>query len=225
MENHPGLLLVPDHASSTEPLAWVWFAPMVHGQPNVNHAFILQHVLGSGMAFASINVGESYGSAEGTRLYAEFHDLLTRCFNLSTKAVLFPQSRGGLMLFNWAASHPDQVLRIAGIYPVCNLLSFPGLKVAAKAYDMTEEQLTSQLSEYNPLDLLASLAKADVPVLLMHGDIDKVVPTQDNSAEFVRRYQKLGGRATLLVVSGKGHQEADEFFKSQQFTTFLTTGK
>ncbi|MGD0729626.1 MAG: prolyl oligopeptidase family serine peptidase [Terracidiphilus sp.] len=225
MENHPALLLVPDEASSTEPLSWVWFAPMVHGQPNVNHTYILQHVLGSGMAFASINVGESYGSVEGTRLYAEFHDLLTRCFHLSTKAVLFPQSRGGLMLFNWATLHPDEVLRIAGIYPVCNLSSYPGLKVAAKAYSMTEEQLTAELSQHNPLDLLASLAKADVPVLLMHGDVDKVVPIQDNSAEFVRRYLKLGGHATLVVIPGKGHQEADEFFKSPQFVAFLTTGK
>ena len=157
------------------------------------------------MAFAAIAVGESYGNVEGTRLYAKFHDVLNRCFHLSQKAVLFPQSRGGLMLFNWAALHPGEVERIAGIYPVCDLRSYPGIKIAARAYGMTEEQLETHLARHNPVDLLSPLATADVPMLFIHGDNDKVVPLQDNSAELVRRYQKLGGSAKLIVVPGKGH--------------------
>lgn len=225
MANHEALLLLPEQTSAADPIAWVWFAPMLLGQPNAHHAFIIQQVLNAGMAFASIDVGESYGSVDGTRLYAEFHDLLNRCFHLSWKAVLLPQSRGGLMLFNWASLHPDQVVRIAGIYPVCDLRSYPGLKVAAEAYGMTEQKLELQLKQHNPIDLLSTLAKADVPVLLIHGDNDKVVPLKQNSAEFVRRYQQLGGRARLIIVSGKGHEEVDEFFRSARFVKFLTTGR
>jgi pimeloyl-ACP methyl ester carboxylesterase len=225
LENHRAMLLMPERTLLTGSIAWVWFSPMVRGEPNLHHAFIIQHVLGAGMAFASIDVGESYGSVEGTRLYDAFHNLLERCFHLSARAVLLPQSRGGLMLFNWAALHPDEVERIAGIYPVCSLRSYPGLKVAAPAYGMSEDELTAQLKQHNPLDLLPGLVKANVPVLLIHGADDKLVPLQNNSAEFVSRYQKLGGSATLLVIQGKGHEEADEFFKSPRFVSFLTTGK
>ena len=133
IENHNALLVLPKAVPLSAPKQWVWFAPMVHGVPGERHLFILQHVLAAGMAFATIDVGESYGSPAGTRLYAEFHDVLQCCFNLAAKAVLFPQSRGGLMLLNWAVLHPDEVERIAGIYPVSDLRTYPGLKTASNA--------------------------------------------------------------------------------------------
>jgi hypothetical protein len=37
------------------------------------------------------------------------------------------------MLYNWACEHPESVACIAGIYPVCNLRSFPGLDRAGGA--------------------------------------------------------------------------------------------
>jgi hypothetical protein len=129
------------------------------------------------------------------------------------------------MLYNWASLHPDQVQRIAGIYTVCDLRSYPGLKTAAAAYHLTEEQLASELSRHNPVDLLAPLAKAKVPILHIHGDKDKVVPLEKNSAEVASRYRALGGTMELVVVPGKGHEEADDFFTSERFVSFLTTGK
>ena len=225
IENHEALLFLPDQKSQRNVIDWVWYAPMVPHEPNEHQAFIIQHVLNAGMAFAAIDVGESYGNPEGTRVYSEFHDALARCFHLSPKAVLLPQSRGGLMLFNWAALHPDEVERIAGIYPVCDLRSYPGIVTAAKAYGMTVQQMGMQLNQHNPIDLLSPLVKAGVPILFIHGDNDKVVPLPDNSEKLVHRYQELGGSANLIIVPGKGHEEIPQFFQSQQFVTFLTTGK
>ena len=224
IDNHEGLLILPDHRSQTALIPWVWFAPMVRGQPNEHHAFIVESVLKAGMAFGAIDAGESYGNSAGSLLYEKFHDVLNLCFGLSRKAVLFPQSRGGLMLFNWAVHHSDDVERIAAIYPVCDLRSYPGLKTAAEAYGMAEVELKAELEQHNPIDFVAVLAKQKVPILVIHGDSDKVVPLQDNSAEFARRYQKLGGPIRLVVVPGKGHEEVNEFFRSSVFVTFLITG-
>ena len=86
-------------------------------------------------------------------------------------------------------------------------------------------QMAAELSLHNPIDLLAPLAKAKVPILHIHGDKDKVVPLETNSAEVAKRYKALGGTMELVVVPGKGHEEVDEFFTSERFAAFLTTGK
>ena len=225
-DGHPAFLLLPKGTAAADPRPWIWYAPTFHKQyPNARHAFLVKHAFDAGMGWAGVDVGESYGNPEGTRIYAGFHDAIIARFKLAPKAVLLPQSRGGLMLYNWAALHPDQVLRIAGIYTVCDLRSYPGLKSAASAYQMTEEQLAAELSRHNPIDLLGPLAKAKVPILHLHGDKDKVVPLEKNSAELATRYRALGGTMELVVVPGKGHEEVDEFFTSERFVTFLTTGK
>ena len=76
-------------------------------------------------------MGESYGSPAGRKTFSEFHAHVVREHKLETKARLLAQSRGGLMLYNWAAENPEKVRCIAGIYPVCDLRSYPGLSKAA----------------------------------------------------------------------------------------------
>jgi hypothetical protein len=53
---------------------------------------------------------------------------------LSKTPYLLARSRGGLMLYNWAFEHPLSVACVEGIYPVCNLSSYPGIKNACGAY-------------------------------------------------------------------------------------------
>jgi len=101
------------------------------------------------------------------------------------------------MLYNWAVEHPASVACIAGIYPVCNLSSFPGIKRASGAYGLTEAQLAAQLAEHNPVDRLEPLAKARVPIFHFHGDSDTVAPLDQNSAAVAERYRHFGGDMTL----------------------------
>jgi len=96
-----------------------------------------------------------------------------------------------------AAENPDAVACIAGIYPVCNLTAYPGLARACGAYGLTEQGLATVLTDHNPIDRLAPLAEAKVPIFHMHGDRDSVVPLAANSAEMHKRYEKLGGKMTL----------------------------
>jgi len=222
----PAFLLLPKGDAPAAPRGWVWYAPTFKDlYPNGRHAFLIERALKAGMGVAGIDVGESYGSPEGTRLFEGFHDAIVAKFKLSPKAVLLPQSRGGLMLYNWATLHPDKVSRIAGIYTVCDMRSWPGLDKACGAYKLTAEQLAKELPRHNPIELLTPLAKAKVPILHIHGDKDAAVPLDKNSAELARRYKALGGSMELVVVPGKGHEEVDEFFTSERFATFLTTGK
>ena len=212
---------------------WLWYAPVFTGKyPNAASAWLFDRLRSAGFAICGIDVGESYGSPAGRAVYTKLYDKLTRerslssgpcqCgLSLSTRPCLLAQSRGALMLYNWAVEHPWSVSRIGGIYPVCDLRSYPGLARAAGAYGMTEAQLEQHLREHNPVDRLAPLAAERVPLLHLHGDADKAVPLEANSGELIRRYRALGGPAELVVVNGKGHEEVPEFFQSVRLLEFL----
>ena len=124
-------------------------------------------------------------------------------------------------MYNWAAENPKRVACIAGIYPVCNLRSYPGLARACGAYEMTKEQLTEKLTGYNPIDRLTPLAKVKVPIFHIHGDSDRVVPLDRNSAVVKERYEELGGKMTLEIVKGQGHNMWSGWFKSQKLVDFV----
>jgi len=182
---------------------------------------MFQKFTNAGIAVAGIDVGESCGNPSGRALFSAFYEELVLKRGLSKTPCLLARSRGGLMLYNWAAEHPSSVACVAGIYPVCNLSSYPGIKSACGAFGMTEEQLAAKLSEHNPIDRLESLAKAHVPIYHIHGDSDTVVPLEKNSGELAQRYRQLGGVMTLQVIKGQGHNTWSGWFQSQELVDFV----
>jgi pimeloyl-ACP methyl ester carboxylesterase len=206
---------------------WVWYAPSLAADdggwtlPSERHFGVMRPLLEKGFYFCGVDVGESYGSPAGRAKFTEFHRLLTGRYGFPPKACLFPVSRGGLMHYNWAAEHPECVRCVGAIYPVCNLRAYPGLAKLSRAYGMSEEQLRNQVGRHNPLDRLAPLAAAKVPILHLHGDRDTVVPLESNSAELARRYAALGGDAEIVVIRGKGHETAPEFWREPRLAEFF----
>jgi pimeloyl-ACP methyl ester carboxylesterase len=95
------------------------------------------------------------------------------------------------------------------------------LPQASGAYGLSAAELEAHLAEHNPIDRLAPLAKAGVPILHVHGDADKTVPLEKNPGELARRYRALGGQVKLIVIPGKGHQVCDEFFHCREFVDFV----
>jgi pimeloyl-ACP methyl ester carboxylesterase len=63
--------------------------------------------------------------------------------------------------------------------------------------------LRSKLASAPPLDNLAPLAKAGVPILHVCGGLDPWLNDQTRVAQ--KRYQELGGQFTLLLKEGEGH--------------------
>jgi len=222
IEDRTAFLILPEKTDAEAPIPWVWYAPTLHGLPSGAEKWMFERFLDRGIAIAGIDVGESFGSPRGRALYGALHKHLTEKRGLRQKACLLARSRGGLMLYCWAADNPDSVACIAGIYPVCNIASYPGLGRACSAYEMTQEQLAEKLTEHNPIDRLAPLAKASVPIFHIHGDSDTVVPLEKNSGELAKRYTSLGGTMTLDVAKGQGHDMWPGWFHSQQLVDFVT---
>ena len=193
VEGRTAFLIWPAKADSSHPAPWVWYAPTLPGLPGDAEEWMFRRFLDAGIAIAGIDVGESFGSPEGRRLFTALYGvLLGRGF--AERACLLARSRGGLMAYNWAVEHPSCVACVAGIYPVCSLISYPGAKIAAPAYALTEYQFTEDLADHNPVVRVAPLADAGVPILHIHGDRDTVVPLDANSGELARGTESTGAR-------------------------------
>ncbi len=222
--DRPAFLLLPQRGRGDGTKPWVWYAPTFTGlHPASENVWMLSRLLARGRAVAGLDVGESFGNPEGRAHFTAFHKLLVREYGLAEKVGLLAQSRGALMLYNWAAEHPEPVACIAGIFPVCDLTSYPGLAEASKAYGMTEAELARDLPAHNPIERLAPLAAHRVPILHIHGDKDAKVPLEANTAELARRYRALGGEIEVIVIPGRGHEVCPEFFQEPRLVDFLAT--
>jgi pimeloyl-ACP methyl ester carboxylesterase len=222
VSGRPGFMYHPSTSAPGNP--WVFYAPtFAETYPTKRQAWIFSRLLDAGIAITGIDVGESFGSPAGRAGFDAWHRHVTGSFGLAPRAVLLPQSRGGLMLYNWAAEHPEKVAGVTGIYTVCDLRSYPGIEQACGAYGMNASELTAALPRHNPVDRLAPLARQGIPVWHIHGDSDAVVPLELNAGELVIRYRGLGGPAELLIVPGRGHEEHPAFFENGAVVESITT--
>ena len=83
--------------------------------------------------------------------------------------------------YAWAIANPDKVSCIYGENPV----------------------LHSHMSKKQPLDNLAPLAKAGVPLFHVCGSLDPWLESQTRALE--KRFRELGGQVTVIVTEGAGH--------------------
>ncbi len=207
--------------SKGKPIPWVLYAPTLPGLPGTEEQWMFERFLEAGIAVAGIDVGESYGNAAGRVLYSALHEELVSRRGFARKVMLLGRSRGGLMTLSWAAENADKVAGFAGIYPVCNLASYPGLTNAAPAFGLKPAELGAELSRHNPVDRLESLARARVPLFVIHGDQDRLVPLEANSGLVRSRYQALKGPFEWVVPAGQGHSMWTGFFQSPELVAFV----
>jgi alpha-beta hydrolase superfamily lysophospholipase len=184
-----------------------------------------EQFVAAGVAVAGVDAGEAYGSPKSRALFDALYRELTGKRGFAAKPCLFGRSRGGLWVSSWAIANPERLAGIIGIYPVFDFRTYPGLTNAATAYGLSAAELEARNDELNPIARVDVLAKARVPAALIHGDVDKVVPLKQNSAEFVRRYKEAGAESLvkLIVLEGQGHSYFEGFFHSQPLVDFAIT--
>ncbi len=218
LNGHDAFVILPEKVDGETP--WIWYAPTLNGLPSKAEVWMFERFLAKGIAIAGIDVGESYGSAAGRKIYSDFYQHLVATRKFSKKPCLLARSRGGLMLYSWAVENPEKVAGVAAIYPVCSFTSYPGIAKTAEAYGMTVAELEADIEKHNPIDRLKPLAEAGVPLLHLHGDNDAVVPHEKNTALLAERYKKLGGPIEVELSKGQGHNMWPGFFQSETLTDF-----
>ena len=219
----PAFILWPVESLRKTPQPWVFYAPTLAGYPDEHEKWMHEQFLAAGVAVAGIDVGEAYGSPESTMLFDALYNHLTTERSFAAKPCLLGRSRGGLWVTSWACAHPERFSGLAGIYPVFDFRTYPGLDKAAPAYGLSAAELTTQLETLNPICRMSVLAKAKLPVFIIHGDEDTVVPLKENSSTFQETYSKSGAAeaVTLVVAKGQGHNFWEGFFRCQPLVDFV----
>ena len=99
----------------------------------------------------------------------------------SKKPAMEGAGGGAGEVYAWAIENPDKVSCVYAENP----------------------RMHSALAKTQPLDNLAPLVKADVPLLHVCGSLDPWF--KDNTLEVEKRYKKLGGKIQVIVKKGEGH--------------------
>ena len=203
------LLVIPKTPAPGKP--WIWRTEFFGIDPQADVA-----LLGKGLHVAYIDVGGLFGAPVALDAMDQYYAHVCKTYELSTKPALEGFSRGGLYAFNWAARHPEQVACLYVDAPVCDFKSWPGGKGRSRfagkewrqvlqAYRMTDEQ--ARAYKYNPVDNLAPLAKAKIPILSVIGDVhDWIVPIEENTLIVEKRYKELGGEIQVIRKPKGGHR-------------------
>ena len=200
------IVVSPKTAAPGKP--WIWRARFWGHQP----ALDLQ-LLAKGFHLTFCDVGNLYGAPSAVKRWDRFYALATK-EGLSAKPVLEGMSRGGLIIVNWASANPGKVSAIYGDNPVCNFNSWPGGKNGKfskgdwerclRAYGLTADEAAGHPQPLSP-QTLQPLAKNKVPIALVLGLADKVVPVAENGEALATNYKKLGGPVRVWRKPNLGH--------------------
>jgi predicted esterase len=222
VSGHKAVLYAAPKPAQGKP--WVWYAPTLNGGVSLaGRPMYFEAFMKAGIGIAGFDLGEVRGSPASTAKFTLFYEAMVKR-GFSSKPILLGQSRGGMMTLAWAFRNPDKVRAWVGIYPVCNLASWPlkNSKPQTLAdFAMSEADLLAKLKEFNPIDNLAGLAANKVPMFAVHGDSDVVVPYDLNTQLLKERYEAAGGSFRVKVIPGEGHKVGPSFFECQELVDFV----
>ena len=206
------IVVVPDRPLPGRP--WIWRAEFFDSFADADAALVE-----AGWHLAYLSVPDLFGSPEAIAHWEKFHASMVEDYKLATKPGIIGLSRGGLYSMNWAAAHPGKTLAVYLDNAVCDFKSWPGglpqklgtgrgsppewkKLLAAYEFKTDAEAVAYKL---NPVDNLAPLAAAKIPLLLVYGDKDSAVPHAENSLIVHDRYKALGGPVERIVKPGQDH--------------------
>ena len=221
IEGHKAFLYAAPKPAAGKP--WLWYAPTLNGVSLFGRKMYFEAFMHAGISIAGYDLGEVRGSPASTAKFTLFYEEMVK-HGHSPKPILLGQSRGGMMTLAWAFRHPDKVQAWVGIYPVCNLASWPLKNSKAQTladFAMPEADLAARLSDFNPVDNLQGLLANKVPMFVVHGDSDVVVPYELNTGLLKERYTAGGGQISVKLVPGEGHKVGPSFFECQELVDFV----
>lgn len=132
---------------------------------------------------------------EDTERQARFARFLSEEFGLAKQCMPVGMSCGGMQAVYLAAKHPELVAAMYIDAPVLNLLSCPcgvgdATDIMYDEFVRATGWTVSDMISYreHPIDYVDILVKRDMPVILVSGDCDGMVPYHENGKYLAEKY-------------------------------------
>lgn len=171
-------------------------------------------LLERGFHIAYCDISNLYGGKDAVKRWNKFYHFMEKQ-DLSKKVVLEGMSRGGLIIYNWAAKNKKKVACIYADAPVLDGKSWPGGFGKGKGYPEGWEEFKKvyKLNSENkrakfkgdPIHQTKKIVKGKYPMMHVCGEADQVVPVDENTHLFENEIKKVGGNIHVIYKEGIGH--------------------
>lgn len=204
-EGRESVLIIPDCANANK--NWLFKTEYFNAFPDFEIEMVNR-----GWHVAYIKNITRWCLDEDLDLKKRFADYLTKEYGLYKKCVPVGMSCGGLIGSKFAAKYPECVSALYLDAPVMNLLSCPaglgkaGDRMMQEFTDATGVEL-AQLISYreHPIDKMHLLLENQIPIILVYGDSDDVVPYEENGALLEKYYRENNGVIITIGKENAGH--------------------
>lgn len=207
-EGYEGIIVEPKERRNDQ--AFIWRTEFFDAFPAVDIEMVKR-----GFVLIHLSISNQYGSREATAIMERFGDFMIREHHLSEKCTLFGFSRGGLYAVSYALARPERTAVLYLDAPVIDLRSWPAgyqtgvgaekeWKECSEIYGLPEED-SAMLTGWAE-NRIQRLVTEQIPLVIVAGDQDEVVPYEENGARLVAAYRKMPEVPLLEIIKpGVGH--------------------
>ena len=202
LEGRDGLIVIPEKPLEGNP--WVWRPAFFDAFPIIDETLLKE-----GFHIAYYDNTHEWGRPEALESGQKFYETVTREYNLMPKAIMYGLSRGGYYSLRRAQLYPETV--------ACLILDNPLVDIFELQRD--DEWWNDVLDKWdrhdnppvrgefleNALNNLYIPARHKIPVLLLSGGSDTIVPYENNGRKLVDVYRRYNAPIKSIVRPGCGH--------------------
>jgi pimeloyl-ACP methyl ester carboxylesterase len=176
---------------------WMW-------RPEFFGAFdaVDQELVRRGWHLLFLDLPNQYGSPFAREAHKEFLKCMVETHRLSQSGVFIGLSRGGLAALHLAMDNPERCQALYLDNPVCDFRSWPGGMDGGPgnksdwanllaAYDISDAAARSH--ENQPLSRLTHAFIREMPLALVGGLKDEIVPWETNGGRLVQLWREVEG--------------------------------
>ena len=186
-------VILPDNPNGE----WIWKTEFLYAFDKAEC-----ELLDLGYTRVYYRVSNMYGCDEAVRLMRAFYHYVREKYRLAEKCNLFGFSRGGLYAYNFALFYPEYVKRVYFDAPVLDLASWPREESAEREqvyrlYSLNSETIKGFVG--SPVNNFAEFFSTGIPVLIVAGGADEVVPFEENSGKMIKYAVEHGYHITYVI--------------------------
>ena len=175
--------------------------------------FFEQAMLRRGYHVINITHANRWAPDHTIHQMARFVRAMAEKLNCSEKVIPAGMSCGGLQAARLAQMYPELVPVLYLDAPVLNILSLAGLGDAEFSTGMWNEMVSAYgfnkstvvAFRGSPIDYLDKLIEHNIPIIMLYGDADVVVPYHENGKVLEDYYKAHGGTLKVIEKSMTGH--------------------